>query len=820
MKISYNWLKSYIDVDCSVEELSDILTDIGLEVEGLEHFETIKGGLKGVVVGKVLECEKHPDADRLHVTKVEMGDGKVSQIVCGAPNVAQGQTVLVASVGTKLYGEDEKEFEIKKAKIRGVASEGMICSEIELGIGDSHEGILVIDDKHKAGTKASDIYEVKSDYIFEIGLTPNRSDAISHFGIARDVAAALSIRNNINIEAKLPQNEKFNPQIEKSPIDIDLVELDHCPRYSGIYIKNIEVKESPEWIKNYLESVGLGSINNIVDITNFIMLEIGQPLHAFDAAKIDGNKVVVRKANKGKFTTLDGVERELKGSELMICNAQTEMCIAGVYGGLDSGVSENTTEIFLESATFDAVSVRKTSKLHGLKTDSSFRFERGADPNINIYAIERAIQLFSEVCPKIEYSNVVDAYPNVIKPVRITLKYDELNKVVGKEIPQEIVEKILNRLDFTIISKSETALEIDSPLYRVDVTREIDVVEEILRIYGYNSVEIPTKVKYSITQSEDFMAPKLKLKDRISEWFSARGLYEAMNNSLTKSEYYEKFKFLNPDLAVKIINPLSRDLEFMRQSLLPGLLENILLNNNYQQQNVRLFEFGREYYINDKDAQEDISKMYKEKEMFAFVISGTHNSENWKYGEEKLDLYSALAIVNDLLGMLNLNKEFVIETQADAMFSEGVIYQNRRGDLLAKAGKVHPRILKHFDIKAEVFYAEIDWELLAKVLHGRKSNYKALVNYQAVRRDLSLLIDKKVSFAELEKLAYANSKNLLREVNLFDVYEGDKIAEDKKSYAVSFKFQNPNGTMTDAEINALMDKIIEVYTSKLGAVLR
>lgn len=820
MKISYNWLKQYISTELTVSEISELLTDIGLEVESIEEFEPIKGGLKGIVVGKVLNCVKHPDADRLHVTKVNIGQAEHLQIVCGAPNVAEGQTVLVATIGTKLYSKDGSDFEIKRSKIRGLPSEGMICAEDELGLGNSHAGIMVLSSDIPAGTLGSDLYYTKNDYVYEIGLTPNRSDAMSHFGVARDLAAAIQCRHQSLLTANLPNIDSFKPELGKNPISVELKDFENCPRYSGLFIDHLKIGESPDWLKNSLKSMGLNPINNIVDITNFIMLETGQPLHAFDSKKLANQSIIVRKANPQKFTTLDGVERQLNGSELMICDAEKELCIAGVFGGLDSGVSSITTSIFLESAFFNPVSIRKSSKLHGLKTDSSFRFERGADPEITLYALKRAALLISELCPDAKYSEISDTYPIPLSKPKITLNIENLWSLVGKKIPVSVIKTILKSLDFEILQETESSFELNSPLYRTDVTREADVIEEILRIYGFNSIEIPEKLNYTLLSKSELMNQKVKYKETISNWLSSNGFYESINNSLTKSDYFEKIEFLKKEEAVQLLNPLSKELEFMRQSLLPGLLENILLNQNYQNTNVRLFEFGKHYNYFSLFKENDVTRKYKEKEFLSIIICGSENTENWKNPIYKSDFYTIKSIIEQLVKLSNIQDKLSLKSFSDNQFKEGIAYIDYSNQTVLKCGIIHPKLLKYFDVKQEVFYSEIDWKLFYDLSTKKTVKYSELINFQPVRRDLALLIDKNVSFDEIKKIAVHCIGRLLKEINIFDVYEGDKIPKDKKSYALSFVFQDKEKTMTDIEINIVMNKLIKAFKTSINAELR
>lgn len=820
MKISYNWLKKYISFEFSVADTSEILTDIGLEVESVEKYEPIKGGLKGVVVGKVISCVKHPDADKLHITKVDIGKTEPLQIVCGASNIAQNQTVLVATIGSKLYFTNGNELEIKQTKIRGIVSEGMICAEDELGIGDSHAGIMVLPDNIEIGKNASELFDTEIDHIFEIGLTPNRSDAMSHFGVARDISAAVNCRFNKNKNAILPIVDNFKPTIKNCPISIEIKDFENCIRYSGVYIENITVKESPEWIKKSLKSIGINSINNIVDVTNFVMFEIGQPLHAFDAKKIKGNKIIVRKADEMPFVTLDNIERKLNGSELMICDSEKELCMAGIYGGIGSGVTESTTSIFLESANFNSVSIRRSSKLHGLKTDSSFRYERGCDPEITFYAIKRFIDILSEQYSEIKYSEIIDEYPKPVSRPNIIIEIQNITSLIGKEIPIETIKQILISLDFEILSEDNSGFRILSPLYRTDVTREADVIEEILRIYGFNSIDIPEKISYTLSYKLNSDDQKEKLRENISNWLSSNGFYESINNSLSKTDYFEKFNFLKNSEAVKILNPLSKELETMRQSLLPGLLENVLLNQNYQQFDVRLYEFGKHYFYNPLSSNAEVTQKYQEKEFLSIVICGNENSENWKYPMVKSDFFSIKKIAEELLAYTHVQDKFNIHAFSDNQYREGVKYIFNNDQTVIQCGIIHPKILKHFDIKQDVFFMEIDWKLFSKIASKKKVKYNEINNFQSVKRDLAMLIDKEVEFAEIKKIAKQSVGKLLKDINIFDVYEGEKIPNGKKSYAVRFTFQDDEKTMNEKDINRVMDKLIKSITTQINVEIR
>ncbi len=816
MKISHKWLNSYLKTKSDPNKISEILTDIGLEVESAEEIETIKGGLKGVVVGRVLTCEKHPDADKLSITTVDVGGEQPLQIVCGAPNVAAGQLVPVATIGAVLYSGDES-FQIKKSKIRGVVSEGMICAEDELGLGVSHDGIMVLKDTAKIGMAAKDYFGVEDDVVYEIGLTPNRSDAMSHFGVARDLAAALVCRNIEKVNnVTLPAVDTFSAPNINSKISVKIEDEIACPRYSGLHITNISVGESPKWLQNRLLSIGIRPINNVVDVTNFVLFELGQPLHAFDAGKIKGNKIVVRKSKPNtKFTTLDGIERTLNGSELMICNETEEMCIAGVYGGLDAGVSQNTTEIFIESAYFNPVSVRKTSKLHGLKTDSSFRFERGCDPDVTIYALKRAALLIAEVAGGKVASNIVDVYSSKMDPYHVEISYHQINSLIGKDIEISIVKQIVEMLGIAIIGESKDGLTLNVPLFKSDVTRAVDVIEEVLRIYGYNAIENPSMIQYRYAHQPK--QPVLDLKDRISDFLSDNGLLEAMNNSLTKLEYFEKLSFLEANEMVKLLNPLSRDLGAMRQSLLPGLLENLAYNINHKNANVRLFEFGNVYRLK-ASAGSDVLEKYPEEMMLDLVITGRLDPENWNEPEKQADFYALKKLIYAMLKKVGIHQEAVTFNPIKNDIVDGleIVFRNQ---VLGFFGEVVSALLKSFSIKQPVFYGAIHWLKFVQASVSNKLQYHEINHLPEVRRDLALLIDKSISFEQIKLLAFKTEKKLLKQVGLFDVFEGEKIGADKKSYAVSFILQHPEKTLSEFEINKVMERLTKAF-AEIGAIVR
>jgi phenylalanyl-tRNA synthetase beta chain len=822
MKISYNWLKEYINIDIPAEKLSEILTDCGLEVESMEKTESVKGGLKGVFIGEVKSCIKHPDADKLSLTKVDIGTGELLPIVCGAPNVKENQKVVVATVGSTLHTFKGETFEIKKAKIRGQESFGMICAEDEIGIGESHDGIIILPDNAKIGTPAAEYYNITEDVIFEIGLTPNRVDASSHVGVARDIAAVLNANKTDKkdfIKVNKPNLEAFKNDNNSRSIDVVIEDSEACPRYSGLTISGISVNDSPDWLKQRLQSIGLKPINNIVDITNFVLHEIGQPLHAFDADKIKGNKVVVKKFPKGKkFVTLDEAERELTGDNLMICNTEEPMCMAGVLGGLDSGVSKNTKNIFLESAYFQAASIRKSSKHHDIKTDASFRFERGTDPHITVYALKRAAMLIKEIAGGEISSEIVDNYPAKIECNNVSLNYKNTDSLIGKKIDRTVIKNIIESLEIIILKETDSGLELEIPAFKVDVYREADVIEEILRIYGYNNVEIPEKVSSSIVLSPK--PDKELLQNSTADMLCGKGFLEIMNNSLTKAEYY---KDATLETAVKILNPLSQDLKVLRQDLLFGGLEVIAYNQNRKIQDLKLFEFGNIYSLKNETTQEKSGlKKYKERMQLALFLTGYQKPESWYSSQVPSDFFELKAYVTSVLLRLGVNiKNIKIEeVSQDAYLTQGLVYSNN-DNVIAKAGFVNKSFLKKFDIKGDVFFAVLEWDNIVK-MHGKEPVlYKEITKFPEVKRDLALLVNKEISFAQIEKLAYKTDKKLLKKVGLFDVYQDEtKIGKDKKSYAVSFILQDETKTLNDKEIDKVMNSLTRVFENELGAVIR
>lgn len=815
MKISYNWLKNYIDTNIDYKELSVILTNTGLEVEGIEHFQSVKGGLEGLVIGKVVEKGKHPDADRLSVTKVDVGTGELLPIVCGAPNVDSGQMVVVATVGTTLYDGD-KEFKIKKGKIRGQVSNGMICAEDEIGLGSAHDGIMVLSNDAKIGQQAKEYFEVEDDIVFEIGLTPNRIDGASHIGVARDLAAWFSLEKKTGY--KMPSVDAFKVDNTDNHIGISLETPEACKRYAGVTISGIEIKESPDWLKNYLKAIGLNPINNVVDITNFVLHETGQPLHAFDADKIKGKQVIVKTLEKGsKFVTLDEQERELNENDLMICNQEEGMCIAGVFGGAKSGVTDKTTSIFLESACFDAVYVRKTSKRHVLQTDASFRFERGVDPNITIYALKRAALLIKELAGGSISSEIVDVYPNPVPDHRVNVKYKNIDRLIGAQIPHDKIKSILESLEIKIVEGNDDALVLDVPPYRVDVTREADVIEEILRIYGYNNIAVNTDVKSTISYAPK--PDKNKWKNIISDLLSNKGFNEAMSNSLTKSSYFENLESYKAENTVKILNPLSSDLDALRQTLLFGGLEAVIYNENRKNQDLKLYEFGNCYFINRENTEGNTLNKYYEENHLAVFITGNKNNANWNIGSEKSDFYGLKTYTEQVLKRLGYSIEsFKTEEISNDIFDFGLSYQFGNKSFV-QFGLVSNKLRKSFGLDKEVYYADFNWDVLMNKLPG-VTQFKAISKFPEVSRDLALLVDKSVKFSRIKELAFKSERKLLKKVSIFDIYEGEKLGEGKKSYAVNFILQDEFKTLKDKQIDKIMNNFIRVFEKELGAKLR
>jgi phenylalanyl-tRNA synthetase beta chain len=820
MKISYNWLKQYINIDIPASEVAEALTSVGLEVEDFHNFESVKGSLKGVVTGKVVQCERHPNADKLSLTKVDIGQTELLSIVCGAPNVAAGQKVLVATIGTMIYSGNDS-FEIKKSKIRGELSEGMICAEDELGLGTSHAGILVLPEETEIGQPASHYFPVEEDVVFEIGLTPNRSDAASHFGVARDLVAVLNHRAGKNIySVKRPSIDGFKVDNTNLTISVEVKDIDACPRYSGISMQNIQIAPSPEWLKNRLLAIGVRPINNIVDITNYVLFETGQPLHAFDASQVKGNKVIVKKLDSGTpFVTLDETERKLGSNDLMICNETGGMCMAGVFGGLHSGVSDQTTSIFLESACFDAKTIRRTSKNHALQTDASFRFERGSDPEMTIYALQRAANLIKEIAGGIVTSDIQDVYPVTVKPAVVELTSAYLNKIAGQEIPFLIARSILIDLDIKILDYNDEKMLLEIPTCKVDVYRPADVVEEILRIYGYDNIGIPEKLNASINVNSGINSDKVQ--QMVSDMLSANGFYEIMNNSLTRSAYTENHPAFDQNHDVIIINPLSKELDVMRQHLVFGGLETIAYNHNRKQFDLKLYEFGKTYQY--KSSVQTASKglePYSESFSLDVFMTGNRTEEIWNNQTTALDFFDLKQVTESIINRINIDRKKISLTEESSdLYEYSLIY--RLGETeITRIGKLNANTLKPFDIRKSVFHASLKWTLLLSLIPKKSIRYEVVPKYPAVRRDLALVLDRNIRFETLQQLAFATEKQYLQQVSIFDVYEGDKIPEGKKSYALSFVILDKEKTLTDQVIEKTMNKIQQAFEKQLGAVLR
>ena len=835
MNISYNWLKEYVDFDLSAQEVADALTSEGLEVGSVEEVQTIKGGLQGLVVAEVLTCEAHPNSDHMHITTVNIGEAEPVQIVCGAANVAAGQKVIVATLGTKLYDGDEC-FTIKKSKLRGVESNGMICAEDEIGIGNDHSGIIVLPNDAVVGTPAAEYYNIKSDYVIEVDITPNRADACSHYGVARDLYAWL-VQNGYKTSIHRPSDEAFAVDNNDLEIDVDVQNTEACPRYAAVTVTGCEVKESPDWLKDKLRTIGLRPINNIVDITNYIMMAYGQPLHCFDADMIDGKKVVVKTMPDGTpFVTLDGEEHKLSDRDLAICNANAPMCIAGVFGGKGSGTYETTKNVLFESAYFNPTWIRKSARRHGLSTDASFRFERGIDPNGQIYALKQAAILAKELAGGKVSMPIKDVYPNPISDFKVSVEYKYINDLIGKEIPVDTVKSIVKSLEMQILSETAEGLELQVPAYRVDVQRPCDVVEDILRIYGYNNVEIPTSVNSCLAIKGDIDKSN-KLQNLVAEQLVGCGFNEILNNSLTKAAYYDNLASFKSENLVRVINPLSTDLNVMRQTLLFGGLESIAHNVNRKSSNLKFFEFGNCYYFHAENKCADIipgvSKStepevikhvldaYSEDYHMALWLTGKKVSGSWAHADEASSIYELKAYVLNIFARLGVNMAslVVVDGKSD-IFSKSVEIQNRGGKVLAVFGIVSKKLQKAFDIANEVYYADINWKLAMKAIKNNKVSYKEISKFPAVSRDLALLVDKNVEFAAIEEIAYKCEKKLLKDVKLFDVYEGKNLEAGKKSYAVNFTLQDEQKTLNDKQIDAIMNKIIDALTKQLDAKLR
>ena len=807
MKISYNWLNNYLNLNLPIDEISSILTDIGLEVEGVQEIESVKGGLKGVVIGEVLSKIQHPNADRLNLTTINVGEIEPLQIVCGANNIDVGQKVPVATIGTILHtGEDS--FKIKKGKIRGELSYGMICSESELGLGESHDGIMVLDKNAEVGIKAKDYFKLETDTVFEIGLTPNRSDAMGHIGVARDLLTSLNYRGE-KLQMCKPSVKGFKELNKKSSISVEVKDFDLCPRYSSLTISNVQVTDSPDWLQNKLKAIGLNPVNNVVDITNFVLHETGQPLHAFDINKIHGKKVVVsRTKNDTKFITLDNKEIKLSSEDLMINDAKKPMCIAGVMGGVESSVNNETKEIFLESAYFNPISIRKSSKRHSLSTDASFRYERGCDPNITVYALKRAALLIMEICGGSLSSNVNDLYPKKISHFKVVLSYDKMDKLIGEYIDRNKVISILRDLEIDIADSKDDELTLLIPPYRADVKREIDVIEEILRIYGFNNVTIPSKLNTIITTNESNNSEKISAS--ISNLLSNNGFNEIMNNSLTKDKYSTLIPELDISHNIKLLNPLSQDLNIMRQTLLFNGLENIAYNLNRKNKDLKFYEFGKTYHkIDDKNI---------EKKHLQILVTGRISSENWNSKNHDVDFYFIKKLVESVLSKLGINK-FDSISKSGFGRSLSVTYSLGHKKLVS-FGKVSNEICNYFDISQDVFMADFNWDNILKITKKNKMKYKDISKFPSMRRDLSLLLDKSVTFEKLKDIAEKTDNRILKKITLFDVYEGKQLSKDKKSYSLSFIFEDESKTLTDKIIDKIMNKLITSFIDKAGAEIR
>ncbi len=803
MKVSYNWLKDYITSEVDLKELVEILTNTGLEVGGVEKVEQYKGGLQGLVIGEIKKVEKHPNADRLSLTKVDVGNGEEKSIVCGAPNVAKGQKVVVATVGTTLFPTEGEPFKIKKGKIRGEVSEGMICAEDEIGMGTSHDGILVLKKSAPVGSLLRDYLKISEDYAIEIDLTPNRTDAISHFGVARDYLAVKNLQPGFKREKiNIPSVASFEVDNHDLEIAVDVLNKGACPRYSGISMTEVEVKESPDWLKNKLKSVGLNPINNIVDAANFVMYETGQPMHVFDAAEINGNKVIVRPESQGyKFKTLDEEERELDSADLMICNATDPMCIAGVFGGLTSGVKESTTSIFIESAYFSPSGIRKTARRHGLNTDASYRYERGANPDATIYALKRLALLLKDLAGGKVSSDIVDVYPFKIEQNEVSLRWSYLNTIAGKDLLKDEVRGILSSLDIDIMMEEKESIKLRIPGYRTDVTREIDVVEEILRIYGYNNIDLPERMRTSFSNRPPVDADKIQLV--ISNMMASLGFREIMNNSLNAAKNYE-----NEDELVGITNPLSNELSVLRSSLFEGGMQSIAYNINRKEEDLKFFEFGKVYRL-DKQTK------YHEEMRMAVWMTGNVSQESWKTTQRKVDFFDLKQVCENVFSRLGIDTSTLTAAEADG----GMLLKSGE-DILAWYGEVPEARLKAFDVKQGVLAAEIFWDKVLDLRKAHKTKFQALPKFPSMRRDLALLISEEVSYESIENIARGIEKNLLRDVNLFDVYKGKGVEKGKKSYAVSFTFMDEKKTLTDKQVDKIMDKLVGSLKKELGADLR
>ncbi len=817
MKISYNWLSQYVKTNKNIEQIADILTQTGLEVEGLDQVEMVTGGLHGLVVGHVVSKEKHPNADKLSVTKVDVGTGELLDIVCGAPNVAQGQKVVVATVGTTLFPIEGEPFKIKKGKIRGEVSLGMICAEDEIGLGIDHDGIMVLDEKAKIGMPVAELFNLENDVCIEIGLTPNRTDGMSHVGVARDLVAALHNMEGIDQEPKSqvtwPDVSGFKTDNNDLTIDVQVQDAELCPRYCGVTLTNITLAPSPEWMQKRLKTIGIKPMNNVVDITNYVLHELGQPLHAFDAKKIAGNKIIVGTVNnKTKFTTLDEVERELNHEDLMINNEDEPMCIGGVFGGLSSGVSDTTTSIFLESAYFNPVSVRKSAKRHGLNTDASFRFERGVDPNMTVFALKRAALLMKEYAGAKISSEIIDLYPEPIADFEVDVKWENITRLIGFEIPKERIRNILNDLDIKVVSEDDAGLKLAVPPYRADVKREADIIEEILRIYGFNNIPIPEKINASLSYSKK--PNREKVLNIVADYLASNGYMEIMSNSLTKEKYGNEIKVehLNPEERVKILNPLSSDLGVMRQTLTYGALEAVLRNQNHKNTDLKLFEFGKEYRLKTDNKYVETNKLL-------LLSTGNQQVENWNNKTRSVEFTDLKGQLDHVLQRLGIDKNRSESSTSSELFDGGLdVTINRK--LVASVGWVNSTILAFFGIKKPVVMADVNWDVVLELLAMNRTKFKPIAKFPKVRRDLSLLIDESITFDQIKTIAKKAEKKSLVEIGLFDVYEGKNLEKGKKSYAVKFIFEDQEKTMTDKQIEKMMNKIQSSLEHQVGATLR
>ena len=808
MKISYNWLKEFINTDWDAQQTAELLTDLGLEIEGIVPFSSVNGGLKGIVVGHVLSCKQHQNADRLKVTKVDVGNGETLQIVCGAPNVAAGQKVPVATIGTTLYDAEAKPWKIKKGKIRGEVSQGMICAEDELGLGNDHDGIMVLDPNLVAGTPAADVLKVENDIVFEIGLTPNRADAMSHWGVARDLRAGLR-QKDIPLELITPSTTNFKIENRVLKMEVKVQDKKLAPRYCGVTISDIKIKESPEWLKNRLKAIALTPVNNVVDATNYVLHSLGQPLHAFDAEKIAGNQINIKTLSTGtKFTTLDGVERELDKEDLMICDAEKPMCIAGVFGGIESGVTDTTTSIFLESAYFNPVSVRKTAKRHGLNTDASFRFERGIDPKTTEYALMHCAIIICELTGGNITSDIIDIYPEKIEDHQVFLNFDKANALIGQKIEKETIKNILSSLEIKVNNVTETGIGMTIPAYRNDVTREADVIEEILRVYGYNNIDVSSKLNASIASNLGVKDHQVQYK--VAMQLTALGFHEMLNNSLTSPKYTQLTDSLQEQHSVAILNPLSQDLSVMRQSMLFGALESVAYNTKRKASGVKLFEFGKTYKVFQTGREEH--------KHLSLIVTGKKTESNWNSQIGNSDFFYLKGVITALLQRLGVASFSEKEIQNN-LFSEGLTLLLKKQPLVI-FGVVNQKITKHFGIDTEVLFADFKWDTLLSLIDTTNFTVKPLSKFPKVKRDFALLLDESVGFGDLKNTAFQTEKNLLKEVHLFDVYTGKNLPEGKKSYALSFTLQDEKKTLTDKQIDKIMNKLQESFHKNFGATLR